>query len=106
MDTRLPADLGVGRRAGSGPTTSPPAWPAREITCRRADLACRFLADLGHDRLSLGGVSLGIDLGHVGPGVPQDDLRRLQAEQPADPRRRGVPELVRMPARDPGPGAG
>jgi hypothetical protein len=49
--------------------------------------------DFRHDRVGLGQVTLGVDLGHVGPGMSQYDLGRFQAITSPDDRGRGMTQL-------------
>ena len=63
-----------------------------------ANRATLMLPDLLHDFSREGLVTLGIDLGYVGLGVAQYDLRGLQSESASDFGSGGMPKLVRAPA--------
>src|SRR5688572_18302643 len=55
------------------------------------------LADLRHYLLSLRGVHLGVDLGHRGGAVAQDQPRRLDSVLAAEQRRAAMAQLVGVP---------
>src|SRR5262249_11751678 len=63
-------------------------------------------AELLRDLASQLGVSLGINLGDVGPGMAQHDLGTFQAEFLADSGTDEVSQLIRGPVWDSGLGAG
>ncbi len=74
---------GIGADHGPRPAYGGSDPTARQLSTILSDLPCDFRGQ-SH-------VTLSVDLGDVGSGVAQSDLRRLQAEEPADLGRGTVP---------------